>query len=122
MIQYKLYSEWEASHGTVSDLWFSHLRGEPTSLNPLGLVDALVGAMNYSAELKSPEEAINVKNFTGNLMKALHNTFRYGQGTKDMAGPTGLSTEQFIDKVDLIAVFHDDDHFFIVLLGFMEIG
>lgn len=27
--------EHEASHGTVADLWEAHLRGEPTSLNPL---------------------------------------------------------------------------------------
>jgi hypothetical protein len=24
---------------------------------------------------------------------------RYGQGTRDMAGPEGLTTEKFIDKV-----------------------
>ena len=40
-----------------------------------------------------------MENFTSLLRKALENTFRYGQGTKDMAGPSGLSTEVFIDKV-----------------------
>lgn len=30
-----MYLEYEASHGTVTDLWLAHLRGEPTSLNPL---------------------------------------------------------------------------------------
>lgn len=29
----------------------------------------------------------------------MHNTFRYGQGTRDMAGPEGLTTEKFINKV-----------------------
>jgi hypothetical protein len=38
-------------------------------------------------------------NFTKTLKKAIHNTFRYGQGTRDMAGPDGLTTEQFVDKV-----------------------
>ena len=33
----------EASHGTVTDLWNMHLRGEETSLNPLGLAEALMG-------------------------------------------------------------------------------
>lgn len=29
-------TEFEASHGTVADLWHAHKRGEETSLNPLG--------------------------------------------------------------------------------------
>ena len=29
----------------------------------------------------------------------MHNTFKYGQGTWDMAGPSGLTTEQFVEKV-----------------------
>ena len=37
--------------------------------------------------------------YTSMLRKAMHNTFRYGQGTRDMSGPTGLTTEQFVDKV-----------------------
>jgi isocitrate dehydrogenase len=40
-----LIKEFEASHGTVADLWEAHLRGEETSLNPLGMVEALIGAM-----------------------------------------------------------------------------
>ena len=95
--------EYEASHGTVSDLWHAHLRGEPTSLNPLGktspyipllmimktsvvswtiasllagLIEALVGAMNHSADLAGGEIKQETKNFTTLLMKAVHNTFR----------------------------------------------
>lgn len=30
--------EFEASHGTVADLWHAHNRGEETSMNPLGMV------------------------------------------------------------------------------------
>ena len=29
----------------------------------------------------------------------MHNTFKYGQGTWDMAGPSGLTTEGFVEKV-----------------------
>ena len=29
----------------------------------------------------------------------MHNTFRYGQGTRDMTWPDGLTTEAFIEKV-----------------------
>ena len=44
----------------------------------------------------SPEE---VSHFTTSLRRALHETFRRGEGTRDMSGPTGLTTEQFVDKV-----------------------
>ena len=96
-----MIKEHEASHGTVTDLWDAHLRGEETSLNPLGLADALVSSMNHSAHLHSntEEQKKAVLTFTKNLVKALHNTFRYGQGTRDMAGPSGLTTENFVDKV-----------------------
>jgi len=69
-------------------------------MNPLGMVEALLGAMSHSAELysKGPEKA-KLDHFISTLRLALHNTFRYGQGTRDLAGPTGLTTEQFIDKV-----------------------
>lgn len=33
-----MIKEYEASHGTVADLWEAHLRGEETSFNPLGMV------------------------------------------------------------------------------------
>ena len=103
-----LIKEFEASHGTVSDLWHEHLAGRPTSLNPLGLVEAMIGAMEHAATLdaeKNPADEskqINkdkIFNFTTTLRTALHNTFRYGQGTRDMSGPSGFTTEDFIDKV-----------------------
>ncbi len=72
-------------------------------MNPLGLVEALIGAMNHSALLtqqRDPSQpAEPILNFTKNLKSAIHNTFRYGQGTRDMCGPDGLTTEVFIDKV-----------------------
>ena len=40
-----------------------------------------------------------VMNFTTTLRKAMHNTFRYGQGTRDLSGPEGFNTEQFVEKV-----------------------
>lgn len=91
--------EFEASHGTVSDLFHAHLRGEETSMNPLGMVEALLAAMQHSAILTGGPIVEQINTFTNLLRKAMHNTFRYGQGTRDMAGPTGLTTEQFIDKV-----------------------
>uniref|UniRef100_A0A6U3V5B3 EF-hand domain-containing protein n=1 Tax=Ditylum brightwellii TaxID=49249 RepID=A0A6U3V5B3_9STRA len=104
----KIIKEFEASHGTVTDLWNDHLAGKETSINPLGLVEALIGAMNHSAMLhleNNPNDADakdvhdKVFTFTEQLQRAMHNTFRYGQGTRDMCGPTGFTTEDFIDKV-----------------------
>jgi len=103
-----LIKEFEASHGTVSDLWHDHLAGKETSLNPLGLVEAMIGAMQHAATLdvdKNPGDAskvavkLKVMNFTETLREAMHNTFRYGQGTRDMSGPSGFTTEDFIAKV-----------------------
>ena len=103
-----LIKEFEASHGTVSDLWKDHLAGKETSLNPLGLVEAMIGAMQHSAVLEAEKYAddrekqivkAKVFNFTTTLRTALHNTFRYGQGTRDMSGPSGFTTEDFIAKV-----------------------
>lgn len=102
----RIIKEYEASHGTVTDLWHDHLAGKETSLNPLGLIEALIGAMNHAAKLQFDADPVKNKetydktmNYTATLRLALHNTFRYGQGTRDMAGPTGYTTEQFVDKV-----------------------
>jgi hypothetical protein len=103
-----LIKEFEASHGTVTDLWLDHLDGRETSLNPLGLVEAMIGAMEHAASLdaeKNPSDSEKqtrkdqIFNFTSTLRTSLHNTFRYGQGTRDMSGPSGFTTEEFIDKV-----------------------
>lgn len=103
-----LIKEFEASHGTVSDLWHDHLAGKETSLNPLGLVEAMIGAMQHAATLqaeKYPDDAekhivkAKIFNYCNTLRESMHNTFRYGQGTRDMSGPSGFSTEDFIAKV-----------------------
>ena len=103
-----LIKEFEASHGTVSDLWHDHLAGKETSLNPLGLVEAMIGAMQHAAVLdakNNPDDETKIAtekkimNFTTTLREAMHNTFRYGQGTRDMSGPSGFTTEDFIKKV-----------------------
>jgi isocitrate dehydrogenase len=69
------------------------------------MAEALLGAMEHSASLAATKEGSSgsggggqvrdeVLEFTKTLRTALHNTFRYGQGTRDMAGPDGLTTEQ----------------------------
>lgn len=101
----RIIKEYEASHGTVTDLWLDHLAGKETSLNPLGLVEALIGGMNHASLLQyEADESYKpthdeITKYTTTLRLALHNTFRYGQGTRDMAGPMGFTTEEFVDKV-----------------------
>lgn len=108
-----LIKEFEASHGTVADLWKMHLDGEETSFNPLGMAEALMGALDHAADLAveraggesdsdvedAASAAEQIKEYTATLRKALHNTFRNGQGTRDIAGPSGLTTEEFTEVV-----------------------
>mmetsp|Transcript_13967 Transcript_13967/g.46563 ORF Transcript_13967/g.46563 Transcript_13967/m.46563 type:complete len:498 (-) Transcript_13967:235-1728(-) len=93
----EIIKEYEASHGTVADMDAARLRGEETSLNPLGMVEALFGAMDHSADLAGGRE--DVKDFTASLRKIVHKCMVEGKGTRDLCGPSGLTTEQFIDEV-----------------------
>ena len=93
-----LIKEFEASHGTVTDMWEAHLRGEEASLNPLGLIDALAGAMNHSAVLSGKTD--ETFKFTNILMKSLYKQMTTkGKATRDLSGPNGLTTEQFVVEV-----------------------
>ena len=95
--------EYEASHGTVADLWHAHLRGEETSMNPLGMAEAAIGAIEHSAFLAQGNGAYSsledIKHFTTSLRTAMHSSFREGKGTRDMSGPSGLTTEAFVEEV-----------------------
>merc|ERR1712226_626219 len=93
-----LIKEFEASHGTVADLWEAHLRGEETSMNPLGMVVALLSAMDHAAAL-NPANQAEVNKFTFNVREAMYQAFRDGRGTRDLCGTTGLTTEQFVETV-----------------------
>jgi isocitrate dehydrogenase len=92
-----LIKEFEASHGTVTDMDEARLRGEETSLNPLGMVEGLIGAMNHAAETHGGAD--RVLPYTAGLRACIHRLFREGRGTRDLCGAGGLTTEQFIDAV-----------------------
>jgi len=93
-----LIKEFEASHGTVADLWHAHQRGEETSMNPLGMVVALLGAMEHAAVL-DPSSKADIFRWTGHCREAMYAAFREGRGTRDLSGKEGLTTEQFVDSV-----------------------
>jgi len=94
----QMIKEFEASHGTVADLWHAHLRGEETSFNPLGMVEAVIGAIQHAATLDTSNQD-KMMEYTTALRQVLHRRFVVGQGTRDMQGPNGLTTEAFIDCV-----------------------
>mmetsp|Transcript_61769 Transcript_61769/g.157000 ORF Transcript_61769/g.157000 Transcript_61769/m.157000 type:complete len:521 (-) Transcript_61769:419-1981(-) len=93
-----LIKEFEASHGTVADLWHAHQRGEETSMNPLGMVVALLGAMEHAAIL-DPSNKADIFRWTGHCREAMYAAFREGRGTRDLSGPSGKTTEQFVATV-----------------------
>jgi len=93
-----LIKQFEASHGTVADLFHMMLRGEETSMNPLGMVVALLGAMDHSAVLY-PAAQEEVTMFTSSCKDAVFAAFQTGNGTRDLCGPDGLTTEQFVAVV-----------------------
>ena len=92
--------EFEASHGTVTDMDEARLRGEETSLNPLGMVEGLIGAMNHASFIHDTKENHQkMVDFTTSIRNIMHKLFREGKGTQDLSGPSGATTEQFIDRV-----------------------
>lgn len=92
-----LIKEFEASHGTCADMNADRLQGKETSLNPLGMVEGLIGAIQHAASQHGPVDP--ALNFCSSLRSTMHRLFRENRGTRDLCGPSGLTTEQFIDTV-----------------------
>ena len=97
--------EFEASHGTVANQYQKYKQGKETSVNPLGLITALAGAINHSAKLAQARAQITVEamqklhKFTEKLYKEMTGAMAAGFGTRDLNREKGLTTEQFIDHV-----------------------
>mmetsp|Transcript_63470 Transcript_63470/g.200743 ORF Transcript_63470/g.200743 Transcript_63470/m.200743 type:complete len:536 (-) Transcript_63470:128-1735(-) len=94
-----MIKEYEASHGTVADMWEATQRGEETSMNPLGMVEALIGAMQHADAITGGGESSRVYEFTTAIRQIMHHLMVTGRGTRDLCGPNGLTTEQFVDAV-----------------------
>lgn len=90
--------EFEASHGTVSDMYDRHKKGEETSLNPLGMVYALFEAMKHSEILESGKAGV-IADFCDKTYDIICDLMTNGQGTRDLCGPSGATTEQFVESV-----------------------
>ena len=97
--------EFEASHGTIADQYAKFQKGEETSVNPIGMVHALRGALDHSAKLAfeakqlSEHDAQCIHAFAKAMYDAMCEAMASGKGTRDLSGPGGLTTEGFIDEV-----------------------
>lgn len=102
-----IIKEFEASHGTVTDMHHAHLRGEETSLNPLSMMEALIGAMKHSIVLQTKESGGMLSDndkkfdeFCTKLQVVIHAQMTtVGRASRDLSGPGGLTTEQFVKAV-----------------------
>lgn len=97
--------EFEASHGTIADQFAKYNAGKETSVNPLGLVTALLGAINHSAKLGEAKAQITIEtmqkleSFTAKIYDEMTKAMASGNGTRDLYPEKGLTTEGFIDYV-----------------------
>lgn len=97
--------EFEASHGTVTDHYHRFLRGEETSVNPLGMVYALRGALDHAANLAVASKTLDaatgdkIHAYAKNMYDAMCEAMAAGKGTRDLSGPSGLTTDAFVAEV-----------------------
>ena len=73
--------EYEAAHGTVTQHYYRHLRGEETSTNPMATIYAWSGALRKRGELDGLSELVA---FADKLEAACIQTLNDGIMTKDL--------------------------------------
>ncbi len=94
--------EYEAAHGTVQRHYYKHLKGQPTSTNPIATIFAWTGALKKRGELDAAPE---LAAFADKLEAATIATVEGGQMTGDLAAittlpnPKKLGTEEFIAAI-----------------------
>jgi isocitrate dehydrogenase len=90
---------YEAAHGTVQQHYYRHLRGEPTSTNPMALVFAWTGALRKRGELdRLPDLAA----FADALERASLETVEAGEMTGDLARLAEPAPERLLDSNDFM--------------------
>jgi len=96
------YFEYEAAHGTVRRHYYEHLKGNPTSTNPVASIFAWTGALRKRGELDGTPDVVA---FAGRLEKTVTDAIESGVVTKDLVNlvtprPDRYETTQgFIDYV-----------------------
>lgn len=97
------YFKYEAAHGTVQKHYYSHLKGEETSTNPMATIFAWSGCLRKRGELDASPEVIS---FAKKLEEASIATVESGVMTGDLIAfaekkPQNkkVSTRAFIDAI-----------------------
>ena len=95
--------EFEAAHGTVTQHYYRHLKGEKTSTNPMATIFAWTGALKRRGELDGLGDLVG---FGQALESACYDTLNAGIMTKDLVGlvepgfqATAVTSEEFLDAV-----------------------
>ena len=93
--------EYEAAHGTVTQHYYRHLKGEKTSTNPVATIFAWSGALRKRGELDGNAA---LSGFAGALEKAVLDTIASGIVTGDLArlmesNPPAVETGAFIAAI-----------------------
>ena len=95
--------EFEAAHGTVTQHYYRHLKGEKTSTNPIATIFAWTGALKKRAELDGLSDLLE---FAAKIENACMEVLSEGKLTKDLSSLTEpdfqinvLNTEDFIDEI-----------------------
>ncbi len=74
--------EYEAAHGTVTDLYYRYKKGETVSVNPTAMIFAWTGALAKRGEFDGSRELVD---FAESLEKACIRTIEGGVMTGDLA-------------------------------------
>ncbi len=82
--------EYEAAHGTVTQHYYRHLRGEETSTNPMATIYAWTGALRKRGEL---DGLADLMAFADKLEEACIDTLNDGIMTKDLVGLVTAGTK-----------------------------
>ena len=94
--------EYEAAHGTVTRHYYTYLKGEETSTNPMATIFAWSGAFRKRGELDNLPELVNYAN---QLEQACFDTLNEGLETKDLVNlsegitPKGLTSLEFLKEI-----------------------
>jgi isocitrate dehydrogenase len=94
--------ETEAAHGTITRHYREHLKGNPTSSNPIASIFAWTKGLAYRAAFDNNSK---LADFAHTLERVCVETVESGFMTKDLAILVGedknwLTTEEFLDKLD----------------------
>ena len=95
--------EFEAAHGTVTQHYYKHLKGEKTSTNSMATIFAWSGAFKKRGELDELPELVA---FGEKLEEACFETLNAGIMTKDLVGlvepgfeAKAVNSEEFLDAI-----------------------